>query len=672
MGNDFQYSYAKKWYDNLDKLIKYVNLKTNQTKVNLFYSTPACYLYALNKANEAWRVEKEDFFPYAMESGKYWTGYFTSRPALKYLVRKASNYLQTFRKLNALSINHFKTNPVDYLEKALGQLQHHDGVTGTSQQHVSDDYIKQISFGIENALGHVASDFEICSLNISSCKPIENEQSFSVAIFNPLACSVKSWFRFPVTHLDYEIYDENKIKLSSEIVSIEKEVRLLAERDATANHNIIFAADLSPLSLKRLHFQRNKSSLKETTKRMQTRSESESFEIKNKYIKYSFDSLGNLQKSINKASGVEIKLEQNYCIYKSGQSGAYVFAPQAHSECETLHVKNFTLYKGNNFSEVRQTYNDWISQTIRLFSDSRYAEFEWQIGPIDVDDRIGKEVVIRFNSDINSSSTFYTDSNGREMLRRVRNFRPTWNLIPTEPISQNYYPINSRIFIRDEETNKQLTVVNDRSQGGSSIKDGSLEIMLHRRVLHDDGLGVSEPLNELGKNGKGLIVRGKLYLILDKIEDSARIHRQLALQVNNEPVCFFSKNSKSKHGFEAVEDLNMPPNLHLLTLMHDYEYKNSRSLIVRIEHFYELNEDSLLSEPVSFDLRNIFKKITSVEELALGTNMKIADLKERLEWNSNSLQSNIDSDSSEENSLDKFTFMFHPMQIRTFRIELSN
>lgn len=55
-----------------------------------------------------------------------------------------------------------------------------------------------------------------------------------------------------------------------------------------------------------------------------------------------------------------------------------------------------------------------------------------------------------------------------------RNRRPTWDLSVTEPVSGNYYPVNSRIFLRDATTGDQLTVLTDRSQGGSSLKDGEV------------------------------------------------------------------------------------------------------------------------------------------------------------------------------------------------------
>ena len=100
----------------------------------------------------------------------------------------------------------------------------------------------------------------------------------------------------------------------------------------------------------------------------------------------------------------------------------------------------------------------------RLYKGASYAEFEHTVGPIPVKDNIGKEVITHFDTNIESGSLFYTDANGREMKERRRNYRKTWTLNDTEPVSQNYYPVNSRIFINDSTT--QLTVMADRSQGG--------------------------------------------------------------------------------------------------------------------------------------------------------------------------------------------------------------
>jgi len=68
------------------------------TKVNLLYSTPSCYLYAVNKANNTYTHKEDDFFPYASQAHEFWTGYFTSRPSLKGYVRSTNNFFQVMRK----------------------------------------------------------------------------------------------------------------------------------------------------------------------------------------------------------------------------------------------------------------------------------------------------------------------------------------------------------------------------------------------------------------------------------------------------------------------------------------------------------------------------------------------------------------------------------------------
>lgn len=103
---------------------------------------------------------------------------------------------------------------------------------------------------------------------------------------------------------------------------------------------------------------------------------------------------------------------------------------------------------------------------------------------------------------VNNKKTFYTDSNGLEELKRVVDYRPTWNYSVNEPASGNYYPINSHISLTDSDS--KLSVIVDRSEGGTAFKDGFIEMMIHRRTLKDDSRGVGEALNETEDNGDGL------------------------------------------------------------------------------------------------------------------------------------------------------------------------
>ncbi|KER25430.1 hypothetical protein T265_07111 [Opisthorchis viverrini] len=106
-----------------------------------------------------------------------------------------------------------------------------------------------------------------------------------------------------------------------------------------------------------------------------------------------------------------------------------------------------------------------------------------------------------------SQGEFFTDSSGRQLIRRIR----TKNL--HDPIASNYYPVINRILIKGAgETSPEspplaLAVYTDRPQGGSSLEQGQLELMVHRRLVRDDSLGLNEALMEQGVDNHGLIRR---------------------------------------------------------------------------------------------------------------------------------------------------------------------
>ena len=125
MGMDFYYRDAAKWFDNLDLLMAKVNELGVRDRVHVLYSTPECYLQALRDEHGArqgppsavqaftastnlpsmrWPVKIDDFFPYADVLNAYWTGYFTSRPALKLHVKYASNVLTVAKQLAVMAL----------------------------------------------------------------------------------------------------------------------------------------------------------------------------------------------------------------------------------------------------------------------------------------------------------------------------------------------------------------------------------------------------------------------------------------------------------------------------------------------------------------------------------------------------------------------------------------
>ena len=55
-------------------------------------------LYESKQVNQ-WPTKTDDFFPYASDEHGYWTGYFTSRPTSKRMIREASSSLNSAKQL---------------------------------------------------------------------------------------------------------------------------------------------------------------------------------------------------------------------------------------------------------------------------------------------------------------------------------------------------------------------------------------------------------------------------------------------------------------------------------------------------------------------------------------------------------------------------------------------
>ena len=80
-----------------------------------------------------------DWFPYYDSSGAWWTGYYTSRSALKGFIRSRENLLRTAELLHVISSTPLGPRSsasdmpqLEVLRHANGEGTHHDAVTGTA------------------------------------------------------------------------------------------------------------------------------------------------------------------------------------------------------------------------------------------------------------------------------------------------------------------------------------------------------------------------------------------------------------------------------------------------------------------------------------------------------------------------------------------------------------
>ncbi|KAI9109731.1 hypothetical protein K1719_019361 [Acacia pycnantha] len=689
MGDDFRYQYAENWFKQMDKFIHYVN---KDGRVNALYSTPSLYTNAKNAAKQSWPLKTDDYFPYADGANAYWTGFFTSRPALKRYVRALSGYYLASRQLEFVAGKKPTTDDTFSLGDALGIAQHHDAVTGTAKQHTTNDYAKRLALGATKAEALVssslaclaskkpgtecsahASTFSQCQLlNISYCpitgKNIPQAKSLVVVVYNPLGWNRTDIIKIPVNDANLVVKDSSGNNLAAQLVEVDN------ASVPPLGWSTYFISKASGKGRRRNGLISSSSSLMR-----------ENIEIGPGNLKLSFSSTsGQLKRIHNSGTGVDVPVQQSYLWYGSsdgdgegdGQaSGAYIFRPNGAPPTVVSRSVPTKVIRGPVVHEVQQQFNPWIYQVTRLYKDKEHAEIEFTIGPIPTDDQVGKEVITRITANMATNKEFYTDSNGRDFLKRVRNFREDWPLQVTQPVAGNYYPLNLGIYIKDKKT--ELSVLVDRATGGGSIQDGEVELMLHRRMLFDDGRGVGEALDEqvcIKNRCEGLTVRGNYYMSIHKLGAGARWRRTTGQEIYSPFLLAFAhdtlENWKSAYltkGTLVDPNYRLPQNVALITL----QELDDGLVLLRLAHLYEPSEDSEYSSVSKVELKKLFanKKIKELKEVSLSANQEKLEMK-KLSWK-------VEGDNSQEPqavrggpvNMSDYIVELGPMEIRTFLLK---
>lgn len=405
-------------------------------------------------------------------------------------------------------------------------------------------------------------------------------------------------------------------------------------------------------------------------------------------------------KGITDDKGLNVSLTHYWGYYNSYQgtlfdkqaSGAYIFRPDKPND--SYHVispdsSKTWINEGPLLTEVHFGYEvPWLKEVVIIYKDKNYIDFQYTVGPIDISNGVGKEIVSRFETGIRNDGVFYTDSNGREFIKRRRSARNTWKLQEFEPIAGNYYPVNTAIYVEDDD--KSIAVLTDRSQGGSSLEDGEVELMVHRRTIKDDSRGVDEPINETdsgimpyppfgdaSRRGNGIIITGKHRVLIGGGRCGAELARS-ELDYMFAPLQVFAGTSmQTRLSQPRVEMLStsalkepLPKNIQLLTIQLLSLENGYSSFLLRLGHSYGYGESQTFSLPVTIDISKIlvdYRILTFHETTLTGNTLKSRWMEKKMQWSSRQHYSET-TNSNEKQEGEKFMVTFHPMEIKTFRI----
>ncbi|XP_066260222.1 lysosomal alpha-mannosidase-like [Euwallacea similis] len=677
MGDDFQYENAVKNFLNMDKLISNMNGKEiDGVKYNVIYSTPSCYLNAVYKSlNGTLKsdLKTDDFFPYGSSASQYWTGYFSSRPTGKGYGRFSNNFMQVCKQLavftNATSEDDF--TKINTLREALGVFQHHDAMTGTEREDVAHDYIRLLHKGItqceevtSQALSKLANvddtTFTTCHyLNISQCDVTENQDNFIITLYNPLGKSVTKFVRLPIVEDTNEIIitDPEGNQLTTQILPVHEAVLTTPGRDSKAKFDLVFEAEnIPPLGYKSFYYQK--------TEKARPKYHDE-YQI-NDWTKTTHG-----PKIVKKTEDGIISVAVEFLYYSGAigdnPSSNYIFRPDPDIPIQALSDSpSYTAYTGPLVTEYHWKLNDWGSFVTRNYSGSKYVEVNYLIGPLPYDEH-GVEVIARFTTDLEYDDKIYTDVNGREIIERVRDFRPTWNFTVTEPESGNYFPIVTGVTLKNDTAG--IALLTDRAQGGGSVSYQNVEFMIHRNTIKDC-CGVGQALNEQAYD-TGVVTRGTHYVLYTGLEENDLTAKELSQQVYLNSWTFFSSSNDQSFEdyskshvmqFSGVNEKSLPRNVHILTV----EPWSSTTVLLRLENFVGKEEtDNYGSSTVNIEELFTAFKIVSLRETNLSANQWSEEV-QRMMFNRNG-----PAEVKEPLKDDDFDIALDPLQIRTFVVEIS-
>lgn len=576
-------------YDNYRKLADYINENRQIYKASIGFGTVRDYFTAILLKHKTYPTVQGDFTNYAdIQSGKpaYWTGYFTTRPMMKILLRRLQSTLRTTEILFsfAISSNAFyginATHILKLLVKARQSVaQFSDRNVDSSTLPVS--ILKEVYNDVLMTTKDCWNIQEICA-SLLTTKPgltvspvylqkyvFRDGEFISVfrsvipgdqlMLFNALGqgrtevielISMKPNLKI-LDHTNQEIqmqinpmfrYDSNNImKVSKRYYKIVFLVLVpamtLSVYKVTETYSverraamlICSACELDDPDDEQYHFPF-----------VLQATQAGDIQLENYKYRLTFDEFSGFLKSIlQKDTNTEKKVMIDFGAFRSSSvnSGMFLFNSDVSQPKQDIlqsfksgeSPKIILIISGAITTEICLVFGTLLQHTIRIFNvpDGPLANAIFVESKIDMETPKNHdlEIFMSIQTDISNgpSPEIFTDNNGFQYTRRFLNI--------SGRIESNIYPMTTMAYMQDRRS--RLTVITDHAQGVTALQEGQITVMMDRRVLFNDGRGVNEGIaDSSGTSHKHFILLEDI-LSSDRPADTNGLPSLTAIQLSN-------------------------------------------------------------------------------------------------------------------------------------------
>lgn len=525
VGGDFQWPKAQSRYTFLDGVVN----QYQTVKYSLFSEYAAAF--EVKVPHEKLPVYDRDFFVYdegADEKGDSWSGYFTTKPYLKYKIRRIGRLLRTVTLMmiapkessmkSELLLEPIIGGDIFSISEDFGILLHHDSITGTSKEAVDRDYFDRIDsiekrlYGLFSSYNMACDYNDIYSGKIDECvymSTMRTSRRVMLLMYNsqPHTRDAVAHFLIPKIHEKQEViiqtFGRDDIRGQDMFCRYDKNL-------CSVYFDHAFWAGEYQQYYVQIRLPKNELTLNDNKETKSLNSEQQAIPLEGPtMLKFSNFSL------LIKQDCVEYYNEKGeytnkftFLYMDAMESGHYILKYNKNYEQKVYN--QFAIYYTFEGSLIEGVflYGQKINLKIIKEKKKKYFTFESRVRN-DNAFKAGIDVLLKIETPTieNTKDIFYTDANGLFELQRKKQTK----------FENNVYPVASYAKVVCDSGNKGLYVFNDRTQG-AYVDKNSLFFYLQRSAKQEDHKGNEEVLRVTENN----VIRHIIYNYeeTDEVDDT--------------------------------------------------------------------------------------------------------------------------------------------------------